>query len=102
MNASEHLFYPYCVHALLDSKFRICTCIQKTETYNAFITFQLTHSQMTNSKMREFADNNFIFDENGIKLFIWAENTEGKGEIAGHKQFLFFPQCFKKNYTANT
>ena len=46
--------------------------------------------------MKEFADNNFIFDENGRKLSKWVENTVGKGEIARHEQFLLFPQCFQK------
>ena len=26
------------------------------------------------------------------------ENTVGKGEIACHEQFLFFPQCFQNTY----
>ena len=48
------------------------------------------------SKLKEFADNNFRFDENGRKLSIQVENTAGKGEIACYKQFLLFPQCFQK------
>ena len=46
--------------------------------------------------MKEFAENNFKFDKNGIKLSKRAENTVGKGEIARHEQFLLFPQCFQK------
>ena len=46
--------------------------------------------------MREFADDNFIFDKNGRKVSEWVENTVGKGEIARYKQFLRFPQCFQK------
>ena len=30
----------------------------------------------TPSKLKEFADDNFRFDENGIKFFNWLENTE--------------------------
>ena len=48
------------------------------------------------SKLKEFADDNFKFDENGRKLSKWVENTGGKGEIARYKQFLLFPQCFQK------
>ena len=36
---------------------------------------------MTNfrlSKLKEFADDNFKFDENGRKLSKWVENTVGK------------------------
>ena len=34
------------------------------------------------SKLKEFADDNFKFDENGIKLSKQVENTVGEGEIA--------------------
>ena len=46
--------------------------------------------------MKDFADDNFKFDENGRKLSKPVENTEGKGEIARYEQFLLFPQCFQK------
>ena len=46
--------------------------------------------------MKEFADDNFKFDENGRKLSKWVENTAGKGEIFHYQQFLLFPQCFSK------
>ena len=48
------------------------------------------------SKPKEFADDNFKFDE-GRKLSKRVENTVGKGEIARYEQFLFFPQCFQKS-----
>ena len=48
------------------------------------------------SKLKEFADDKFKFDENGRKLSKWVENTVGKGEIARYEQFLLFPQCFQK------
>ena len=46
--------------------------------------------------MKEFADDNFKFDENGRKLSKRVENTVGKGEIAHYEQFLLFPQRFQK------
>ena len=46
---------------------------------------------LDSSKLKEFADNNFKFDENGRKLSKWVENTMGKGEIARNEQFLLFP-----------
>ena len=46
--------------------------------------------------MKDFADDNLKFEENGRKLFIPVENTVGKGEIAHYEQFLLFPQCFQK------
>ena len=48
------------------------------------------------SKLKDVADDNFKFDENGRKLFIRVENIVGKGEIARYEQFLLFPQCFQK------
>ena len=36
---------------------------------------------LDSSKQEEFADNNFIFNENGRKLSKLVENTVGKGEI---------------------
>ena len=59
----------------------------------------LTHSRrhiLDSSKSKEFADDNFKFDENGGKLSKQIENTVGKGEIARYEQFLLFPQCFQK------
>ena len=51
---------------------------------------------LESSKLKEFADDDFKFDENGRKLSKRVENTVGKGEIARYEQFLFFPQCFQK------
>ena len=59
------------------------------------LLFCLTLSQMTildSSKLEEFADNSFKFDENGRKFFTWVENTAGKGEIAP------FPTVFSKDF----
>ena len=46
--------------------------------------------------MKQSADDNFKFDENGSKLSKRVENTVGRGEIARYEQFLLFPQCFQK------
>ena len=58
-------------------------------------------SFLDSSKLEEFADDNFRFDENGREVSRWIENTVGKREIACYKQFLLFPQCFQKTSTAN-
>ena len=47
---------------------------------------------LDSSKLKEFADDNFKFDENGSKLSKRVENTVGKGEIARYEQFLS-PVC---------
>ena len=39
--------------------------------------------------------------KNGGKLSKRVENTVGKEEIARYEQFLFFPQCFQKTWTAD-
>ena len=52
--------------------------------------------------MKEFADDNFEFDENGRKSPKWVKNTVGKGEIARYEQFLLFPKCFQKTCTTDT
>ena len=54
------------------------------------------------SKLKEFADDNFKFDENGRKFSNWVENTVGKGEIARYEQFLLFPQCFQETCNEDT
>ena len=51
---------------------------------------------LDSSKLKEFADDDSKFDENGRKLLKQVENTVGKGEIACYEQFLLFPQCFQK------
>ena len=51
--------------------------------------------------MKEFADDNFEFDQNGRKVSKRVENTVGKGEIARYEQFLLFPVCFEKTCTAD-
>ena len=53
------------------------------------------------SKLKEFADNNFKFDENKRMFLKLVENTVGKGEIACYEQFLLFPQCFLNTCTTD-
>ena len=56
---------------------------------------EVTHYKTTNfglSKLKDFADDNVKFEENGRKSFKPVENTVGKGEIARYEQFLLFPQ----------
>ena len=46
--------------------------------------------------MKDFADDNLKFEENGRKLCKLVENIVEKGEIARYEEFLLFPQCFHK------
>ena len=70
----------------------------------AFVSGLFTLYQMISypSSLKAFADDNFKVDENGRKFSKRVENTVGKGEIACYKQYLLFPQCFLKTFTADT
>ena len=55
------------------------------------------------SKLKEFADDIFNFDENGRKnLKKESKTLWEKGEIACYEQFLLFRQCFQKTCAADT
>ena len=65
----------------------------------------LTLSQTTNFRLFQtgrVTDDVFKCDGRCGKFFKWVENTEGKGEIARYEQFLLFPQCSQKSFTADT
>ena len=66
--------------------------------------FRIFHKSQNSdsSKLKEFADNNFAFDENGGKFSERVENSVEKGEIARNKQFLLFAWRFQKTCTADT
>ena len=57
---------------------------------------------LDSSELKELADDNFEFDENGRKYTKQVENTVGIGEIARYEQFLLRPQCFQKTCTAGS
>ena len=71
--------------------------------YNSFLSFNpFPNNRISDSsKLKEVADNNFKFYENGTKFSEWLGNNVGKGEIARYEQFLLFPQCFQKTCTAD-
>ena len=73
----------YCYYPLLS---------KPISPFNLYQTTKILES----SKLKEFADDNFKFDENERKLSKQIENTVEKGEIARYEQFLLFPQCFQK------
>ena len=56
---------------------------------------------LESSKLKEFADDNFLFDGNVRKLLKRVENTVGKGEIVCYEQFLLFPHCFQKTWSTD-
>ena len=93
---------------------------QKSTGYEHFLSFQLSfqilclkvvtkyvypfpkRQILDSSKLKEFADDNCEFVKTEEKFSKRVENTAGKGEIALCEQFLLFPQCFRKTYTADT
>ena len=52
--------------------------------------------EIASSKLKEFADENFKFDENGRRFFEWVESIVGKAEIARYEQFLLSNSVFKR------
>ena len=79
--------------------------IENNKSWQPAFSSLLILSQTTNFRLlqlKEFPDYNFKVDENGRKFSKWIEKTVGKGEIACSEQFLLFPQCFQKTWTADT
>ena len=72
------------------------TSIRKPPSTLSFLNSFPNDEILDSSKLKEFADDNFEFDEKGRKFSKRVENTAGKGEIARSEQFLLFPQCFQK------
>ena len=63
----------------------------KMARFSTFHNQPITRQQiLDSSKLIEFADNNFRFDENERKLSKRIENTVGKGEIARYSVFKRF------------
>ena len=88
----EFLANKHCFLTLSQSKSQTRLAFRRHNT-----TYPITKRQiLDSSKLKEFAYNNFKFDENGSKIFKRVENIVGKGEIARYKQFLLFSQCFQK------
>ena len=61
---------------------------------------QTTH--LNSSKLKEFADDNFKFDENGRKLSKQVENSEEKEKLLVTSNFSFSHSVYRKTCTANT
>ena len=53
---------------------------------------------LDSSKLKQFADDNLKFDENGRKFSKRVENIVGKGEIAHYEQFLLFSSMFSEDF----
>ena len=66
--------------------------------WNSILLFiPLPNDKILNvTKLKAFAENKLNISKLTISLFDRVENTVGKGENAGHKHFLLFPQCFPK------
>ena len=69
-----------------------CQFLTTKKPYSPVLLNPLPNVKFNTFEVKEFAEDNFEFDENGRKLSIRVENTEGKGEIARDEQFLLFPQ----------
>ena len=102
------VFYLFQKLSAIIIKFEIVVCklFQFGRVWNLSLEKRLTLSQTTIflyfSKLKEVADDDFKFHENGRKFFEQVENTVGNGEIARYELFLRFPQSFQKTFTADT
>ena len=83
------LYLNFCKHALSFNHRESC--------FKPFPKRQILDS----FKLKEFADDNVIFNENGRTISKQIENIVEKGEIARYEQFALFPQCFHKTCTAD-
>ena len=66
-----------------------------------FNPFPKKNKLQTFCKLKKLANDNVKFNENGGQFSKRAENTLEKGEIARYEQFLLFPLCFQKIFTAD-
>ena len=59
------------------------------------MVYPITRQQiLDSSKLKEFADDNFKLDKNGINLSKQVENTVGKGEIACYEYMSYTAHCW--------
>ena len=66
--------------------------------YRVFNPFITRRQILDSSKLKEIADDNFKFDENGRKLSKRVENAVGKKEkLLVTSNFSFFPTVFSKS-----
>ena len=84
-----------------DFKISVTSILSSAHAFNLdqskiLLVAPLPEDKSKTSKLKEFADNNFKFDENGRKLSKRIENIVGKGEIARYEQFLLSPSVFKR------
>ena len=71
-------------------------CFKKKNLYYYPLKSITRRQILDSSKLKEFADDTFKFDENGRKLFKQVENTVEKGEIARLRAISPFPTVFSK------
>ena len=94
--------FPYFPNKFLFSQKSLSCCLQMLWIWSLKFcclvkSYPITRRQiLDSSKLKDFADDNLKFEENGRKLFKPVGNTVGKGEIAHYEQLLLFPQCFQK------
>ena len=87
-----------CLQGVFENNRKAEEAFSPLPTIFKFLHFKLFFKRqiLDSRKMKEFADDNFKFDENGRKFFKRVKTTVGKREIACFEQFLLFPQCYQK------
>ena len=80
----------------------MCFVKQHTESSCTLVLPPLSiYQTLDPSFLKDLAEDNSKFDENGRKFSKRLEITVGKGVIARYGHFLFFQQWFQKTNTAD-
>ena len=74
----------------------IWTSLKLCLAIKSYLFKSLNNKILALTKLKAFADDNFIATEMMISVYDLVENIVEKGENAGYQHFLLFPQCFQK------
>ena len=93
-NAFNNLL-PCPINCSISVQILICYITLSILWYTLFLTL-CQREILDSSKLKEFTDNNFKFDENGRKFSRWVENT-GKRRNCSSRAISPFPTMFSKD-----
>ena len=86
------VFYP------IKSKYKLLFATALHSDLTEINCSRFPNDTIDTSRLKEFAEDNFKFDENSGKFSERVENPMGKGEIAHYEQYLLFPQRFSEDF----
>ena len=80
---------------------RVCRRYFKLDKNGRKFSKSVENTVEKDKLLKDFTEDIFKFVENGTEFSRWVEYAVRKGEIACQEQFLLFPQCFQKTFTAD-